>query len=136
MTSLAHRHASPNMIGYHSYLPRAKTLMEPFRQQPQPKEQLLAPERLHAQNEALARYVDSARRKAFGRNDKYSIAATPDNIQIPWRYVLPIIVGFIVGRMLPTFHVSFERSLLIGLLSALGLFAVAFLQDVIRWIRR
>ena len=116
MTSLAHRHASPNMIGYHSYLPRAKTLMEPFRQQPQPKEQLLAPERLHAQNEALA--------------------ATPDNIQIPWRYVLPIIVGFIVGRMLPTFHVSFERSLLIGLLSALGLFAVAFLQDVIRWIRR
>lgn len=98
-----------------------------FRERPKPQERLLSPEKAKAQNESLARQNDRA-------NRRFIVGFGPGSI--PWRYVAPVGVGVFVLVLFPRLGMPFGRLLLIGALTALILLAVAFIQDVNRWLSR
>ncbi len=115
----------------------------PFRKAPPPKEQLLSPERARAQNDALARQVERAelamvraRLQRESHDQPQRVTWTTQGQSIPWRYVVPVFVCLLAVFLLPRVGVSLGRAALIGGLSALALFSIAFVQDVRRWLHK
>ena len=111
-----------------------------FRQAPKQQERLLDPEAARTQNEALARQVERAEMASLRaqqmRQEGYVDWNRRGSPSIPWRYLLPIGVGFTVFFGGPWVGLSTGRSLLIGVLSALILVTIIFVQDASRWLKK
>ncbi|MFW5741282.1 MAG: hypothetical protein ACOC1F_13045 [Myxococcota bacterium] len=109
-----------------------------FRQAPKRKERLLDPEQVKAQNEALARQVDRAQHASWYSRDpnRPHVVWVKGQASVPWRYMVPVVLGAGIVWLSPFIGVPTDKSLLIGALTALILFVFAFIQDVNRWLSK
>lgn len=110
-----------------------------FRKPPRQKERLLDPEVAKAQNEALSRQIERAESASL-RYQHMRQGGTVDlhrhGGSLPWRYFLPVAVGFGIVFLGPRLGMPMGRALLIGVLSGLILVAFVFAQDVYRWLSK
>lgn len=112
-----------------------------FRKPPKQQERLLDPEVAKAQNEALARQVGRAemtslRYQQHNRREGSLLHERGLGGTLPWRYLLPGVLGFAVIFLGPQLGMGTDRSLLVGVLSGFILVSFVFVQDAYRWLNK